>query len=128
MHEINAEEAQQVNEGGEEGDNGDDLGESNDVERGRVSNLLAPPGEQEVDYREEEREEDGVGDVQRQWQGVGGLWAVAIVDHLDSHGRSRPDSLAGFSRRRSPANVHFDPRMSDDGHAGGESDSGEKRL
>ena len=61
LDEINAEKAKKVNEGGNEGDNGGDFREGDDVERGGVSDLVTPAVEKVVSDGEEESEENGVG-------------------------------------------------------------------
>lgn len=66
MDEIDAEETEEVDEGRDEGDNGGDLGESNDVERCGAADLVAPAVEEVVRDGEEEREEDRVGEIQRE--------------------------------------------------------------
>lgn len=73
LDEVDAEEAEEVDEGGDEGEDGGEFGEGDDVERGGGANLVAPVVEEVVGDGEEEGEEDGVGQVQREREGVGGL-------------------------------------------------------
>lgn len=56
-------EAEEVDGGG---DQGGDFGEVENVQRGRVADLLTPPGQQEADHQEEEGEEHRIGQGQRQ--------------------------------------------------------------
>lgn len=105
LNEIDAEEAEEVDERRNEGEDGDDLGQVQDVERGGVTDLLTPPGEQEVDHGEEEGEEHRIGYVKRERQSVGcfGLLLNPIV-HDSSHFHVL-DRCEGFGRR-SPAHIH----------------------
>ncbi|MED6158755.1 hypothetical protein PIB30_035684 [Stylosanthes scabra] len=63
--------------------------EGEEVERGRCSDLAVPMVEEVVCDKEEEGEEDGVGEVEREWEGIGGL------------GRGRGRSGGGGSLGRS---------------------------
>ena len=74
MDEANAEKAEEVDEGCDEGEERGHLGERDDVERGRVSDLLAPPVEEEVRHREEHAEEHPVRYEQRHHGGHQRLW------------------------------------------------------
>lgn len=73
LDEVDAKEAEEVDEGGYEGDDGGDLGEGDDVERSGVTDLIAPSVEEVVCDGEEKREEDGVRQVQGQRECVGGF-------------------------------------------------------
>lgn len=70
------------------------------MQRNRVPDLLTPPAEKIVNDGEEEREEDGVSEVQRESQSVGGL-------AVDGGGRCGLH-LGGRWLRRSAAGVHND--------------------
>lgn len=98
------------------------------MERCRVSDLLAPASEQEVNDREKQSEKHGVGEIEREWQGIGGFCVVAnVVDHFEVL-RVLFHGLDGFGfgrRRRLPANVHWDGDVLFGGNAGGESDGRE---
>lgn len=77
LDEVDAEEAEQVDEGSDEGNNGGDFREGDDVEGSGGSDLVAPAVEEVVSDGEEEGEEDGVGEIERQWESVrrfGGRW------------------------------------------------------
>jgi len=100
LDEIDAEEAEEVYEGGDQGYQRHDLGQVDDAKRSRVADLLAPPRQQEVDHREEDGEEHRIGQVQRQRQSVRGSGLLLIIhDHSNFHRRG------GFVRR-SLAHVH----------------------
>lgn len=73
LNEVDAEEAKEVDDGGEEGEDGGDVGEGEEVERGGGADLVAPPLEEVVGEGEEKGEEEGVGDVEREGEGVGGF-------------------------------------------------------
>ena len=66
LDKVNAEEAEEVYEGGEERDNGSQFGESDDVEGHGVADLVSPPEQQIVRHRKEKSEENGVGQVKRE--------------------------------------------------------------
>ncbi|PON48332.1 LOW QUALITY PROTEIN: hypothetical protein TorRG33x02_320730 [Trema orientale] len=105
LDEIDTEKSQKVDEGSDESDYGGDFGEGDDVERGRRTDLLAPPGEEEVKDGEKQSEEDGVGDVQRKRQSIRGFWAFVGRSLQGLNGLGRPSLV---HRRRSPAaDVHF---------------------
>ena len=59
MDEANAEEVEQVDEGCNEGEEHNHLGECNDMERGQVSNLLVPPVGEEVRHWERDDMDKG---------------------------------------------------------------------
>ena len=79
LDEVDAEEAEEVDEGGDEGDDGGDLREGEEVERGGGADLVTPPVEQVVHYREEQCEEYSVGQVQWKWEGAKGRRRRSIV-------------------------------------------------
>lgn len=138
LHEIDAEEAEQVDEGGDEREYGDDLGEVHDVKRRGGPDLLAPASQEEVDNGEEEGEEDGVREVQRERQGVGGLSAdhhvVVFVHHFHLHGPGPSPLSGGGLHRRSPCDVHRmclrggDAKMRRRRSSGGERRRGQRGL
>lgn len=70
LDEVDAEEAEEVDEGGDETDDGGDLREGDEVEGDRVADLVAPPVEEVVRDGEEESEEHRVGQVQRERESV----------------------------------------------------------
>lgn len=61
LDEINAEESEEVDEGGDETDDCCEFGKSEDVKRGGVTDLVAPPVEEEIGHGEEKGEENAVG-------------------------------------------------------------------
>lgn len=61
LDKINAEEAKEVDERGDEGDNGGDFRQGNDMKRSGASNLVAPAVKEVVSDGEEERKENGIG-------------------------------------------------------------------
>lgn len=61
MDEVDPEEAEEVDEGGDERDNGGELREGDDMEGDVVPDLVAPPVEEVIRHREEQREEHRVG-------------------------------------------------------------------
>lgn len=84
LDEVDAEEAEEVDEGSDERDNGGDFGEGDDVEGNGGSDLVAPAVEEVVSDGEEEGEEDGVGKIERKWESVGcfggqGWWRRVMV-------------------------------------------------
>lgn len=78
LDESDAEEAEEVDDGGDEGHHRGDLGQGDDVERGGGPDLLPPPVEEEVGHREEEREEGPVGQVEREGESIRGLDRAGI--------------------------------------------------
>lgn len=70
---MNAEEAKEVDDGGEEGEDGGDVGEGEHVEGGGGADLVAPAVEEVVGDGEEEGEEEGVGEMEGEGESVGGL-------------------------------------------------------
>lgn len=73
LNEVDAEEAEEVDSGSDEGNHGGKFGEGDDVERDGVADLVTPSEEKEVADREEESEENGIGEVERQREGIGGF-------------------------------------------------------
>nr|GME07115.1 beta-D-glucosyl crocetin beta-1,6-glucosyltransferase-like [Ipomoea batatas] len=73
LDKVNSEEAEEINERGDEGDNGGEFGESNDMERGRIADLVAPADEKVVGNGEEEGEENAVSQVERERESIRGL-------------------------------------------------------
>lgn len=61
MYEINTKKPEEINEGSNEGNNGEEFGESDDVEGCGGANLVAPSVEEIVSDGEEESEENAVG-------------------------------------------------------------------
>lgn len=78
MHEIDTEKAEEIDKRGNERDNGEKLGESDDVERSRRSDLVAPPVEKIIRDGEEESEENAVGEVEGEWESVRGFWCGVL--------------------------------------------------
>jgi hypothetical protein len=70
LDEGDAEEAEEVDERRDEAENGEHLGEPDDVERRGAADLLAPPPHQVGERRREQRGEDEVGVPDRQRQRV----------------------------------------------------------
>lgn len=66
LDKVNPEKTKEVDEGGDEGDNGREFGESDHMERRRIADLVAPAMEEEVGYGEEEGEENAVGQIERE--------------------------------------------------------------
>lgn len=86
---MNAEEAEQVDDGGEKGEDGGDVGEGEEVEGGGGADLVAPAVEEVVGDGEEEGEEEGVGEVEREGEGVGGLGGGGGGSTAEVHGAER---------------------------------------
>lgn len=70
LDEVDTEEAEEVDEGRDESENGDEFGESDDVEGHGVADLVPPPDQKVIRYREEKREENGVGEVKRERESI----------------------------------------------------------
>ena len=60
LDKIDSKETEEVDEGSNEGKNGDNLRQVKDMKRGGVTNLLALASEQEVDHKEKKSEEDNI--------------------------------------------------------------------
>ena len=60
LDKIDSRETEEVDEGSDEGENGDDLKQVMDMKRGGITNVLAPVSEQEVDHKEKQSEEDNI--------------------------------------------------------------------
>lgn len=63
MNKIDAEESKQVDEGGYEAEYAGEFGKGQDVKRGGVTDLVAPPVEQEIGHREKKGEENAVSQI-----------------------------------------------------------------
>lgn len=110
-----AKEAEEVDCGGNEGDDGGGFSRGDDMERGGVADLLAPAGEEEVGDREEEAEKDGVGEIERE-EGLCLRIGGRVFQLLGF------EAVAGGRDSGSTANVHFptrtDLRNADAGNEG----------
>ena len=60
LDKIDSKETKEVDEGSDEGKNGDNLRQVKDMNRDGVTNLLMPASEQEVDHKEKQSEEDNI--------------------------------------------------------------------
>ena len=83
------------------------------MEGGVVADLVAPAVEEVVGDGEEEGEEDGVGEVEREREGVGGFGtgrtvAIDVVVIGGRRGRAVIEEPVGVNRRfrRSPSDIH----------------------
>lgn len=103
LNEINAEKAEEIDEGGNEGEDGGELGEGEDVERGGGTDLVAPAVEKVIGDGEKEGEENAVGEVEREREGIGSL-EVALLGMTKSRGRGRGRGTTGL--RRPPSDIH----------------------
>lgn len=103
LDEINAEKAEEIDEGGNEGEDGGELGEGEDVERGGGADLVAPAVEKVIGDGEKEGEENAVGEVERERESIGSL-KVALLGMNKSSGRGRGRGRTGL--RRPPSDIH----------------------
>lgn len=103
LDEINAEKAEEIDEGGNEGEDGGELGEGEDVERGGGADLVAPAVEKVIGDGEKEGKENAVGEVEREREGIGSL-KVALLGMNKSSGRGRGRGRTGL--RRPPSDIH----------------------
>lgn len=103
LDEINAEKAEEIDEGGNEGEDGGELGEGEDVERSGGADLVAPAVEKVIGDGEKEGEENAVGEVEREREGIGSL-KVALLGMNKSSGRGRGRGRTGL--RRPPSDIH----------------------